>query len=288
MNITTSASCSIEPDSRRSDKLRPLVLAVLDRARQLRQRQHRDVQFLGERLQPLGDLADLQHAVLRPRAGRGAHQLQIIDDDQRQPLGALQPPAARAQRRQRDRRRVVDLDRQRGDLARHLHELVEIPLADVAAADAVAGDPRFLAQQAGGQLFGAHFQREDRRRCASAARSGRSARASASSDFAAPNAILVASEVLPMPGRPARITRSDGCSPPILASRSRRPVVRPETWPVRLNARSAPWIASVSARSKRDEAAGDARRRWRAGTATARPPRSAARRRVRHRRRTRC
>ena len=63
----------------------------------------------------------------------------------------------------------------------------------------------------------------------SAPRSGRSARASASSALAAPKAILVASAVLPMPGRPARITRSDGCSPPVFASRSRSPVVRPET-----------------------------------------------------------
>ena len=34
-------------------------------------------------------------------------------------------------------------------------------------------------------------------------------------------------------------------------------MVSPDTWPARLNARSAPWIASISARSKRDEAAGD-------------------------------
>ncbi len=79
---------------------------------------------------------------------------------------------------------------------------------------------------------------------------GSAARASASSALAALTATLVASDVLPMPGRPARITRSDGCSPPILASRSCSPVVRPDTWPARLNARSAPWIASISARSR--------------------------------------
>ena len=75
-------------------------------------------------------------------------------------------------------------------------------------------------------------------------------RASACSALAAPNAILVASAVLPMPGRPARISRSDGCMPPILPSRSRRPVVRPDTVPARRKARSAPRIASVRARSK--------------------------------------
>ena len=99
-------------------QLRPLVLTVLHLARELRQREHRHVQLLGDRLQTLGDLADLQHAVLRLGAGRRTHQLQIVDHDQRQPLGALQPPAARAQRRQRDRRGVVDLDRQRGEISR--------------------------------------------------------------------------------------------------------------------------------------------------------------------------
>ena len=59
------------------------------------------------------------------------------------------------------------------------------------------------------------------------------ARASASSERAAPNAILVASADLPMPGRPAMMSRSDGCRPPIFLSRSRSPVVRPDTPPGR-------------------------------------------------------
>ena len=39
--------------------------------------------------------------------------------------------------------------------------------------------------------------------------------------------MLVASAVLPMPGRPATMIRSEGCRPPILASRSFRPVAMP-------------------------------------------------------------
>ena len=66
---------------------------------------------------------------------------------------------------------------------------------------------------------------------------------------------MVASAVLPMPGRPARIIRSDGCSPPVFLSRSRSPVDRPLTCPARWKARSAPWIASVSALLEGDEAA---------------------------------
>ena len=77
--------------------------------------------------------------------------------------------------------------------------------------------------------------------------SGSMARAASSRLLAAPNAILVASAVLPMPGRPARISRSDGCSPPVLMSKSRSPVDRPATPPGLLKARSAPWMATVSA-----------------------------------------
>ena len=73
------------------------------------------------------------------------------------------------------------------------------------------------------------------------------ARASMRRARAAPKAILVASADLPMPGRPAMISRSDGCRPPVFLSRSRSPVVRPDTWPGRWNARSAPWMAVVSA-----------------------------------------
>ena len=137
-----------------------------------------------------------------------------------------------------------------GDLAAHLHELVEFPLADVAAADAVAGDARLLGQQAGGELLGAHFQREHRDAALRHRVRDRRAGRPPPSPCAAPNAILVASAVFPMPGRPARISRSDGCIPPILASKSRKPVDRPETPPARWKARSAPRIASVSARLK--------------------------------------
>ena len=47
-------------------------------------------------------------------------------------------------------------------------------------------------------------------------------------------AMLVASAVLPMPGRPAMMTRSEACRPPILWSRSARPVAMPRQVPVAL------------------------------------------------------
>ena len=143
-------------------KLRPLVLAALDGARELGEREHRNRKLLRDRLQPLRDLADLEHAVLGLGAGGRPHQLQIVDDDEREPLGALEPAAARAERGEGDRGRVVDMDRQGGDLAAHLHELVEILLPDLAAADVVAGDAAFLGEQACRELLGAHLERENR------------------------------------------------------------------------------------------------------------------------------
>src|SRR4051812_46010496 len=55
---------------------RPLVLALLDGARQLRQRQDRHLQLLRYRLQPAGDLGYFLDAVFRAAArGGGPHQL---------------------------------------------------------------------------------------------------------------------------------------------------------------------------------------------------------------------
>src|ERR1700735_3047683 len=51
--------------------------------------------------------------------------------------------------------------------------------------------------------------------------------------------MLVASAVLPMPGRPARMTRSDCCNPPMRPSRSVRPVARPERLAPRAEGRAA-------------------------------------------------
>src|SRR3954468_15943824 len=59
--------------------------------------------------------------------------------------------------------------------------------------------------------------------------------------------MLVASDVLPMPGRPATMMRSECDKPPILVSRSRKPVEIPDSFPSRWNAFAARSTASVSA-----------------------------------------
>ena len=141
---------------------RALVLSLLDRARQLRQSQHRNIELLGERLQPAGDLGNFLNAVvLRAGLARGAQQLQVVDDDQPQALLTLQAPGAGAQRRYRQRRRVVDEQLQCGQTLARLDKLVEILMADIAAPDAVRGNTRFLGENSGGELLRRHFERKE-------------------------------------------------------------------------------------------------------------------------------
>ncbi len=161
MNRTMSASCSIVPDSRRSDSCGPLVLAVLDRAAELRQREHRHAEFLGQRLQAAGDLADLLHPVLVRRLGRALEQLEIVDHDDADPLLPLEPPGAGPERGDRQRRRIVDVERQLRQLPGGAREAVEFRLADLAHPQVLGIDPRLLGENARRELVGAHLEAEE-------------------------------------------------------------------------------------------------------------------------------
>ena len=85
-------------------------------AAELRERNDRDVQFLGERLQPARDGGDFLRAVFialaAGRAGqRGGHELQIVDDDEVEAaLLLLQAAGLGAHFGKRDAGRVVDVD----------------------------------------------------------------------------------------------------------------------------------------------------------------------------------
>jgi hypothetical protein len=82
MKQMLSASCSMAPDSRRSESCGRLLfsLAGLDGAIELAERDDRELQLLGEPLQPAGDLADLLLA--RAARSRPSHELEVVDDDE--------------------------------------------------------------------------------------------------------------------------------------------------------------------------------------------------------------
>src|ERR1017187_1852936 len=74
-------------------ELRFLVRARVDRAAELRQGDHRHAELAREDLQAAAQLADGGHAAVV--AAVGAHQLQVVDDDQAQSVLALAVQAPR-------------------------------------------------------------------------------------------------------------------------------------------------------------------------------------------------
>ena len=140
-------------------QLRALVLAAFDLARQLRQGDDRDVELLSDGLQPLGDFRHLVHAAVL--GGRGAQKLQVVHDQQVQPPRPLQLPCARGKLVDRQRGRVVDIQRAVLQVVGGGDEAAELLFRHVAAADQFAGHFGRFRQDARGQLLGRHLQREE-------------------------------------------------------------------------------------------------------------------------------
>src|SRR5215213_4336233 len=83
-----------------------MVGARFDRARELRQRDYRDVQLARDALQPTGDLRNLLHSIL---GAATAHQLQVIDDQHVQAMFRLQSSRLTAELHETQPGRVVDV-----------------------------------------------------------------------------------------------------------------------------------------------------------------------------------
>ena len=138
---------------------RPLVLALLDGARELREREDRHVEVAREHLQLARDLRHLLDAVLEVRAG--GHQLQVVDDDQPElRLARLQPPRLRAELHHRDRAGVVDVDRRLHQLVAGGGEARPVVLGEPAVGDALGLDLGLAAHQPLRDLDLRHLERE--------------------------------------------------------------------------------------------------------------------------------
>jgi hypothetical protein len=73
----------------------------------------------------------------------------------------LQSPRPRAQRRNRDGRRVVDKELNAAHALRGFDDAGEFVLLDIATPDPVGRDAGFLRHDAVRQLLGGHFEREE-------------------------------------------------------------------------------------------------------------------------------
>ena len=158
--MTTSASCSIEPDFAQIGQLRPLVVAVLHLAGELRQRDDRHIELFGESLEAGRDLRELLHAIFIAGTRTG-EQLQIVHDQQVQASLPFEAPRPRGELRDRDAAALIDVEGNALHLPRGVGDAAKIVLIDVAAADLVARHAGLLGDDARRQLFGRHFQREE-------------------------------------------------------------------------------------------------------------------------------
>lgn len=137
---------------------RPFVLAKLDAAIELRECDHRDVQFFGQIFEASRDERDLLFT--RGRLLLRFDELQIVDDDDRQPEATLESPRDRSDLRHRTAWLIVDEHRHFAEFRGGFHQRFVFDFVDGAGSQAVSVDLRANAQQAFGQLQLRHFEAE--------------------------------------------------------------------------------------------------------------------------------
>jgi len=134
--------------------LRAFVLPLLDLTGELGKRENGNVQLLGKRFQPRGDLGDLLHAALGC-AFRGAREeLEIVHNDEAEAPLALEPPRARGKLCNGDAAGLVDIKWQMLQLLGDFDDAVEFVGVDASPADALRRDIGLLGDDAGGELLG--------------------------------------------------------------------------------------------------------------------------------------
>src|SRR5690606_32133906 len=146
-------------------KHRPLVLALLDRATELRQRYHRHLQLLGKRLEAAADLGDFVDSVVLT-APATLQELQVVYHDESDVVPTLEPSGAGAQRGDSQRWRIVDIKRQLGESLAGVRELLKVLATDLAHAQRFARNARLLGENASRELVTRHLEAEESDPCA--------------------------------------------------------------------------------------------------------------------------
>ena len=157
-----SASCSMAPDSRRSESCGRWSV------RPSGARLNCDSAMIGTPssfARPFERPRDRRHfllAALEPPAAR--HQLQVVDDQQVEAVLRLQPPRLGAHLEHADRCRVVDEHLGFGERAERVRQAAVVLLVQEPAAEAVRVDARLGRQHAHEQLLFRHFEAEEAHR----------------------------------------------------------------------------------------------------------------------------
>ncbi|MPM36485.1 hypothetical protein SDC9_83083 [bioreactor metagenome] len=138
-----------------------LVVALLRVSVQLRDRDHRQLQFLGEQLHLPGELGHLQLAGLDLLTG--AHQLQVVENDQLEVVLLLEPAGLGADLHHRQVGGVVHVQRGRPDQAGLAGHPVPLVAGHGALTHVGQRHRRLRREHAHGDLGLAHLEGEDAR-----------------------------------------------------------------------------------------------------------------------------
>ena len=137
----------------------PLVGAFLDLAVELREGHDRHVEFLCQGFERAGNIGDFEFA--RVGAPRGAHQLEVVHDDEPEAVFGLEPPGLRTQFERGDRGGFVDEQGRGAEQVGGLEEAYALGLAQSPGGELILRDFAPQADHALDELALGHFERED-------------------------------------------------------------------------------------------------------------------------------
>src|SRR5215472_9413298 len=144
-------------------ELRAMVAAAaFGCAAQLREGNHRNLQFLGNSLQATRDGRDFLGAVLEALAAyrHSRHELQVIDDQQVKSVLIFEAARLRTHFNDRYTRRVIDVEARLHQALGRTGQLVFVFAGDEAGAEAVRVYPRVRRQHTHQKRFFRHFERK--------------------------------------------------------------------------------------------------------------------------------
>jgi len=200
-NVTISASCSIAPESLRSESSGRFVGSRFDGTVQLGQGDDRDAEVFGGRFERAADVGEFFVAIDLARERRRPHQLKVVDEYGGEPVRALEPAQAAADFGDRNGTGVVEIDGQFMQHAHRVADLLPVAVGDRAAAELGGVEPSFRRQQTLDQLC--------------LVISSEKTAMGFFSSLAAATAMLSASDVLPIAGRAATMIKLPGCQPAV-------------------------------------------------------------------------
>ena len=116
------------------------------------------MQFLGDGFEALGDFGDFLNPAIGARGGR-ADELQVVDHQHIEPVGALEAAGAGGKGRDRQGGCVVDVEGAGFERFGSLDEAAEFFFGHIAFANLLGRDFGSFGKDAGGELFGGHLQR---------------------------------------------------------------------------------------------------------------------------------